>query len=264
MRYMPPRTDLTSLQFLKLIMRKGEQDSEESRFIQTYQTRVEELTGQYERILHEHLESTAERKEIARERSELADRMATYTRDYLATLKRYINREQHPKSLLVLFGISSQGNLPVMKTEEEKLHYTELLLEGAATLEAQGYGVVTCPDVDQVRAALAPVLDIIPRSHRAVERSTNSQIQLEQIRIESGDLIQSIVTGLRAQVSHLEPAKQRQLLKTFGVTFKPHKPQIEDEEPEELYLEPDAATDADEMTTDKPSDVSSPDPNEGK
>ena len=237
MKYIPPRTDLASIQFLKVILRKGKQSPQETRFVSTDQSQLDDLIQRYDEALYQHLEQIAERKKIAEERDRLEERMTTYTRDYLAVLKRYLNREGHPKGLLALFGVSDQGVIPTLGTIEEKLHYTELLLAGAVRMETQGYGIVQCPDADQVRETLEPVLEIMPRYQQVAEQYTTTLIRLETVREEAGELIQKIVGSLRREVQDLEPAKQRQILKTFGLTFKPVKRQRDDEPLEEIYLE---------------------------
>ena len=158
-------------------------------------------------------------KEV-REREEARTILDTCVRDFWEVLKRRAYRLKHPAEILALFGLGSDGTVPVISTFDDLLRFADKILKGEADATAAGYPAMSNPTAAEVAAVLATARTQaadVPAAERAY---TDAQTAIAARRPAADELIEDVMADLRSSLRRYDPPTQRRIMRTYGATFE--------------------------------------------
>ena len=219
--YRPPASDENRVAFLDTAARTAAAERAAGRRTITPATQdaIVAFLANF-RPLHQALARTlAGRVREVREREDARARLDTFVRDFWEGLKRRAHRQDHPAGTLVLFGLPTDGTVPVVATFADLVGAAEKIAAGEVQAVADGLPPMANPSAAEVAAELAAArtqADDVPAADRAYDEA---QAAVAARRPEADQIADDVMADLRSEFRRLDAPSLRRVQRAHGATF---------------------------------------------
>lgn len=160
--------------------------------------------------------------------------LKVYVRDFLEGLKRRTYRLHHPTSILRLYGVTAEGELPKLSSDSNLMEAGRQIVLGDANAVVEGYPSMSNPTAAEVQEKLTSAEKEKAEVGPADSEYNRVQKELEAKREPIDELISEIADTIQFVMRKESASNVRRIMRNYGFTYR----YLKDEEPdEELIVE---------------------------
>jgi molybdopterin converting factor small subunit len=171
---------------------------------------------------------SARQKEVL-EKNESVDVLMVYVRDFFDGLKRRTYRLHHPTSVLRLYGVSSEGDLPKLSGDNNLMEAARQIVLGDANAVAEGYVAMSNPTATEVQEKLTIAEKEKAEVGPADSEYNRVQKELDAKREPIDELISEIADTIQFVMRKESASNVRRVMRNYGFTYR----YLKDEQPDE-------------------------------
>ena len=164
-------------------------------------------------------EQTGARSREVAERDEAIGRLEMFTRHGWSALKNRVERLNESASVLMLYGLPSDGSIPRSATPDEWLNYGRLFVAGDTKAVAQGYAAMDNPSAAEIKVELDKASAEADDVSGADSKMDKAQAAAAGDTARADELIGDLVDTLDFATRKLDGPSQRRIMRRYGIKF---------------------------------------------
>jgi len=226
-----PNSDLQRIVFLRTCLGMAKKEAASGTVIlsETLVTQIEADLTDFT-ASHQLLDASlsARQKEVL-EKNESAGVLMVYVRDFFEGLKRRTYRLHHPTSVLRLYGVTAEGDLPKLSGDNNLLEAARQIVLGDANAVEKGYIAMSNPTAAEVQEKLTAAEKEKEEVGPADSEYNRVQKELDVKRGPVDELISEIADTIQFAMRKDSASNVRRVMRTYGFTYR----YLKDEQPDE-------------------------------
>lgn len=180
---------------------------------------LEELYNHFHHLVVNQTYSERERAEVVQEKLTALKELRTYCSHGLQSVRNRIKRENEPKELYKLYGISASGAMPKLVASADLITIAESIIAGDRSAVGMGYEPMINPRADQIDEINNRAKRLIADVNAADRLVDQAQEEVAEVRAEVDLLIKDIVADLKYNLRKMDAPSRRRVMRRYGVTF---------------------------------------------
>lgn len=177
--------------------------------------------------------SLSARQQEVLEKNEFVGELMVYVRDFFDGLKRRTYRLHHPTSVMRLYGVSSEGDLPKLSGDNNLMEAARNIVRGDANAVEKGYIAMSNPTAAEVQEKLTAAEKEKAEVGPADSEYNRVQKELDAKRTPVDELIDEIADTIQFVMRKDSASNVRRVMRTYGFTYR----YLKDEQPDEEEIE---------------------------
>jgi hypothetical protein len=216
-----PNTDNARLRSLRIARDKGKEIPPfKLAFTQSTLTRVQELLPAYENAISENKAAYNLQIEKNKEYHRSMKKARTYISHFIQVINMSVQRGECPASIRTFFGLEeNQRKLPDLTTDEDIIHWGEMLIEGEQKRRMKGMSPITNPTIAVVKVHCDNFRDSYKNQANIVKRVKRAQDDLAQKRKDADKIVQKLWNEVEDTFKDLPEELKREKAAEYGVVY---------------------------------------------
>jgi len=217
-----PKSDTKRLEFMNRCVKTAEQDiALDNKFLpENLVTALGEMSAEFRAISTESNSSMSAKQKETREKNESKHVLEVVVRDFFEVVKRRTFRSEHPVEVLRFYNMTSNADLPSLKSEAEILDAAVEIVTGDRNAVKAGYPPMQNPTADEVETQLIltrkEISDMAP-----ADRALNKvQKDLRDMRDPVDEMIRDIADYLQFALRKETASNARRIIRTYGFKYR--------------------------------------------
>lgn len=226
-----PNSDVQRVAFMRISLAMAKKDAVANtpilgeELVTKLETNLTGFTTSY-KLLDASL--SARQKEVL-EKNEATGELSVFVRDFYDGLKRRTYRLHHPTSVLRLFGVTAEGDLPKLSGDSDLMETARQIVLGDANAVIEGYAAMSNPTAAEVQDKLTAAEKEKEEVAPADREYNRVQKELESKREPVDEIIREISDTIQFVKRKDSASSVRRLMRNYGFTYR----YLKDEEVEE-------------------------------
>ncbi|MBI9060283.1 MAG: hypothetical protein JEZ01_21125 [Labilibaculum sp.] len=217
-----PKSDAARLELMDRCITTSEQDNATEVKLLPKQL-VAELTkrsAEFRTVSTESNASMSARQKETREKNEAKQNLEVVVRDFFEVVKRRTYRMNHPVEVLRFYNMTSNADLPRLKSETEILDAAVEIVTGDAKAVEAGYPAMQNPTAAEVEEQLSltrkEISDLAP-----ADRALNKvQKEMRNMREPIDEMIRDIADCLQFALRKETASNARRIIRLYGFKYR--------------------------------------------